>query len=110
MKTETKHTPTPWAPQSKARKPGTFTKPNPTQMIVGPDGNTVADFRYKNGAEDAAHTLLCVNSHDALIAALKNALNVMAGIATGDLDTVTKDSPAIKQAREALAAAQVGPC
>ena len=51
-----------------------------------------------------------MDSYDALRAenerlreALQNALNVLAGIATGDLKTVRKDSPAIAQARAALA-------
>ena len=40
-----------------------------------------------------------------LLAALTNALNVLAGIATGDLATVHRDSPAIAQARAAIAKA-----
>lgn len=41
-----------------------------------------------------------------LLKALKNALNVLAGIATGDLPTITRDSAAIKQAREAITKAE----
>jgi polygalacturonase len=40
-----------------------------------------------------------------LLAALKNALNVLAGIAAGDLKTIEKDSPAIQLARAAIAKA-----
>ena len=41
-------------------------------------------------------------SHEELVAALQNAVNVLAGIATGDLKTVYPSSPAIEQARAAL--------
>ena len=41
-----------------------------------------------------------------LLAALENAANVLAGIATGDLDTIGKDSPALLQARAAIAKAK----
>lgn len=37
-----------------------------------------------------------------LLAALQNALNVLAGIASGDLETVNRDSPAILAARAAI--------
>lgn len=40
-----------------------------------------------------------------LLAALQNALNVMAGIATGDLKTIRKDSQALRDARNAIAKA-----
>ena len=38
-----------------------------------------------------------------LLAALQNALNVMAGVATGDLAPIRRDSPAIREARDAIA-------
>lgn len=41
-----------------------------------------------------------------LLAALENAANVLAGIATGDLKTIGKDSPALVQARAAIAKAR----
>lgn len=43
-----------------------------------------------------------------LLAALKNALNVLAGVASGDLKTVRADSPAITAARQAIAKATGG--
>lgn len=43
-----------------------------------------------------------------LLAALENAANVIAGIATGDLQTIGKDSPALAQARSAIAKAKGG--
>ena len=48
--------------------------------------------------------LLLVQSD--LLAALENAANVLAGIATGDLKTIGKDSPALLQARAAIAKAR----
>ena len=47
-----------------------------------------------------------LNAHDELVSALQNAVNVLAGIATGDLKTVYPSSPAIEQARAALAKAK----
>lgn len=43
-----------------------------------------------------------------LLEALENAGNVLAGIATGDLKTIDKDSPALKKAREAIKKAKEG--
>lgn len=54
------------------------------------------------------HNASCCVAHAALVAALRNALNVLAGIATGDLDTIKTNSPAIAQARAALALAETG--
>jgi hypothetical protein len=42
-----------------------------------------------------------------LLEALQNALNVLAGIATGDLTTINRDSPAIAQARAVIAKARM---
>ena len=42
-----------------------------------------------------------------LVAALRNARNVLAGLATGDLKCVTPDSPALQQCRAALRSAGV---
>lgn len=41
-----------------------------------------------------------------LLDALKNALNVLAGLAVGDLKNIQKDSPAIKRARDAIKKAE----
>lgn len=41
-----------------------------------------------------------------LLAALENAANVLAGLATGDLKTIQRDSPALLQARKAIAKAK----
>lgn len=41
-----------------------------------------------------------------LLEALENALNVLAGIATGDLKTINRDSPVIIKARAAIAKAR----
>lgn len=41
-----------------------------------------------------------------LLEALENALNVLAGIATGDLKTIERDSPAIIKARAAISKAK----
>lgn len=43
-----------------------------------------------------------------LLAALENAANVLAGIATGDLKTIGKDSPALAQCRAAISKAKGG--
>jgi hypothetical protein len=43
-----------------------------------------------------------------LLAALENAANVLAALATGQLAKVSKDSPALIQAREAIAKAKGG--
>lgn len=43
-----------------------------------------------------------------LLEALQNAVNVMAGIVTGDLKTLQADSPAIAKARAAVAKATGG--
>lgn len=59
--------------------------------------------------EQEAHAkqiVRAVNSHAELVEALQTALNVMAAIAIGDLKKITRDSPAIAQARAALSKAQ----
>lgn len=47
-----------------------------------------------------------VNSHEELLAASRNALNVLAALATGQLGTISKDSNAIQQLRQAIAKAE----
>jgi hypothetical protein len=49
-----------------------------------------------------------ISSAPDLLAALENAANVLAALATGQLAKVFKDSPALIQAREAIAKAKGG--
>lgn len=51
--------------------------------------------------------LVSKNIADALVEALKNAGNVLAGLATGQLKSIDRNSPALKQIREALLLAGV---
>jgi len=69
-----------------------------TLIINTDDFDTLEDVRQ---AVESVPALRAENER--LREALQNALNVLAGIATGDLKTVRKDSPAIIQARAALA-------
>ena len=55
-------------------------------------------------AEDWANARLIAAAPD-LLAALQNARNVLAGIASGDLKTVSADGPALAQCRAAIAKA-----
>jgi hypothetical protein len=69
---------------------------------------TVADPRCMiatdmSGEMDANARLIAAAPD--LLAAARNAANVLAGLAIGDLDTVTRDSPALQQLRAAIAQA-----
>jgi len=93
---KTQHTPGPWRIDGlliKAIDHGKWfgiAKAGGTKLTI--DGNM-------------ANAALIASAPD-LLAALENALNVLAGIATGDLKTIGRDSPAIAQARAAIAKAR----
>ena len=67
----------------------------------------VADFG-KCDLPETFSNMRIIAAAPELLAALENAANVLAGIATGDLKTLRKDSPALAQARAAIAKAKDG--
>ncbi len=65
--------------------------------------------RYVNKAELACCQQMakrCEAEHAEMVAALKNAANVFAGLATGQLKKIDRDSPALAQIRAAIAKAE----
>ena len=93
-----KHTPGPWSVQDGDRVFGYSTgKPYSHCLHEG--------IGYKTEREANARLIAAAPE---LLAALENAANVLAGIATGDLKTIGKDSPALAQARAAIAKAKDG--
>lgn len=93
----TKHTPGPW-------------HADPTKSFyVFAHGSLAEQAGVENGpfvcnASTQANARLIAAAPD-LLAALQNARNVLAGLACGDLRTVNADSPALAQARAAIAKA-----
>lgn len=74
-----------------------------------PYANLLSGFRYAGFIvylDKPRFTDALIEAAPDLLAALENAANVLAGIATGDLDTIGKDSPALLQARAAIAKAK----
>lgn len=93
-----KHTPGPWGLCSIQGK-------NDLMVGAGCDlSDIVADIR-RHHKEYYLNAALIAAAPE-LLAALENAANVLAGIATGDLKTIGKDSPALGQARAAIAKAR----
>ena len=105
MKTKTQHTPGPWYLAEERLL--TFAHGE----VVGPNNEHICGLLPDNNGivmmteEDKANARLIAAAPE-LLAALENALNVMAGIAIGDLKTIKVDSPAIIQARAAIAKAK----
>ena len=90
---KTKHTPAPWEISKHA------TPDYAPQYGIYSGNNDLATVRGDNAQADA-HLIAAAPE---LLEALENALNVLAGIAAGDLKTIGRNSPAIKQARAAIA-------
>jgi len=94
-----KHTPGPWMARNlskgiwtvEAGSPHVHGKIQEVCRIAGP-------WNPENYRRNAR----LIASAPELLEALENALNVLAGIATGDLEAVKRDSPAIAQARAAI--------
>lgn len=93
---KTTHTPGPWRVDS--RFDAVF-------IIRDNKLQHVADFGKCDLPETFSNMRLIASAPE-LLAALENAANVLAGIATGDLKTIGKDSPALVQARSAIAKAR----
>ena len=70
------------------------------------DNNSKWKAAYAELDANTRRIVHCVNMHDELLEALKNALNILAGVATGDLKTIKADSPAIALCRKAIAHAE----
>src|SRR5208282_3626924 len=101
MTTKQAHTPTPWQVNLTSPNAGTF-------KLTDADGEFIsylARSRYHDDREDpeaeadAAHIVHCVNTHDALVAALRSLHDAWGA----DSKTVSK---ALVEARAALAAAE----
>ena len=99
------HTPGPWK---------TCHKESGNRYVADQAGKTCIAFAPVFNGSSApdivtaqANAALIAAAPD-LLAALENAANVLAGIATGDLKTIGKDSPALVQARSAIAKAKGG--
>lgn len=93
------HTPTPW----RIRK-GSWECESGYQIASKADedgfGNVIG---YSRMETNAAFIVRAVNSHEELIEAAQNALNVLAGLAVGHLNSIKPDSRAILMLREVLA-------
>lgn len=87
---KTYHSPGPW----------NLTK-TAARLEVKPEG---ANFCYAFTRKDEANAKLIAAAPD-MLEALQNAANVFAALATGQLDRIQKDSPALAQARAAIAKA-----
>jgi len=98
------HTPGPWKVNRKY-------KMSVETCADGQGVNLIAECSdpdgFRSAGEDQANAILIAAAPE-LLAALENAANVLAGIATGDLKTIGKDSPALVQARSAIAKAKGG--
>lgn len=74
------------------------------------DGNAfriIAEVNSCGGTpEQQKRNAVLLASAPKLLLALQDCLNVMAGVATGDLKTIRKDSPAIQRARDVIREAQ----
>jgi hypothetical protein len=93
---ELEHTPTPW------RKILA-----PTQIVT--DDRIIANMvygEYFQMQNDADFIVRAVNAHEALLEAAKNARNVLAALAIGDLKGIKADSPALQMLRDAIAKAE----
>jgi len=69
--------------------------------------NTIAlvDYQTVGDSEESNANARLIAAAPDLLAALENARNVLAALAVGDLDSVGRDSPALVQARAAIAKA-----
>ncbi len=94
--TNDKHTPGPWT--------YTPTAGNHDFLIYSESEPTSRDIAIVRDFDEANARL--ISAAPELLNALQNACNVLAGIATGDLKTITADSPALAQCRAALAKAK----
>ena len=94
----TKHTPGPWhrnvAPATKY-----------TVIFAGRNEHIAAIRHAKIGDEAEANHDLIAAAPD-LLAALENAANVLAALATGQLEKIERDSPALMKCRAAIAKAK----
>jgi hypothetical protein len=90
----TKHTPGPWS----AIKADTYLELR--------DGSNDPILRIRGGMLPTSANARLIAAAPDLLAALENAANVLAGIAVGDLKTVYPSSPALEQARAAIAKAK----
>lgn len=105
---ETSHTPTPWELGADGR--GIMAD---NQKLILHVKNTGPEHAGKPGhvsvresLANAAFIVRAVNSHDELLEAAKNARNVLAALAVGDLKQVRADSSALLALRSAIAKAE----
>ena len=97
-----KHTPSPWEIGDEHPDTGMLRVLSKKDYICvvmpNPDDEASPEENYGQAKANAA---LIASAPD-LLKALENALNVMAGIVTGELKTLDKNSPAITKARAAI--------
>ena len=96
-----RHTPGPWEIVAPAlQKTGA--------RIGGKNGEFICDISRHDGNKFWYHEwdARIIAAAPDLLAALENARNVLAAIATGDLATIERDSPALAQCRAAIAKAK----
>ncbi len=94
--TNLKHTPGPWA--------CTPTAGNHDFIIYSESTPASGDIALVRNFDEANARL--ISAAPELLDALQNACNVLAGVATGDLKTITPDSPALAQCRAAITKAK----
>jgi hypothetical protein len=105
---ETKHAPPPWKfhlgrganPRFHIQTEGGY------QIASTPALDSLSKEENEGRENDAAFIVRAVNAHEELLASAKNALNVLAGVATGQLVGIHPDSNAIRELRLAIAKAE----
>lgn len=107
MNTTHKHTPGPWIAVDNAFARN---KAGETQWTFGPSFECLG-LVYNRTSSGGSQTIEEANARliaaaPELLSACRNAANVLAALATGQLKAVDKDSPALLQLRTAIAKAE----
>ena len=76
--------------------------------VIAETIHRINETRYENARANAEFIVHAWNTYDELLDAAQNAANVLAALATGQLETITPDSPAIAQLRTAITNAKKG--
>jgi hypothetical protein len=99
MENKTTHTPGPWTFEHSMEEDGYVVFP---EKEIDPSGRPIALLTgFKNG-EDAR----LIAAAPELLSAARNALNILAALAIGDLKAIKTDSAAIAELRAAIAKAE----
>jgi len=98
---KTKHTPGPW----EVRQKDMVWSASTGRLIADCEKTPYLKRPAPPDSEDASNARLIAAAPE-LLEALENARNVLAGLATGQLAGIEKDSPALEKARAAITKAK----